>query len=102
MSAGVEVECDGLVATIVGTEGADELTGTDEADVIVGLGGNDVIVAGAGHDVVCGGIGDDKIVGGAAVTCCLAVRALTPSTGTMAGTGSRVAPAMTSEGWFGG
>lgn len=52
VGAAVEHECDGLVATIVGTEGDDELVGTDQQDVIVGLGGNDVISGGASNDVV--------------------------------------------------
>ena len=55
-----EFECDGLVATIVGTEGDDELLGTDEGDVIVGLGGDDVILPGAGDDVVCAGAGRER------------------------------------------
>ena len=57
--------CDGLVATIVGTNGADVIMGTDGKDVIVGLGGNDRIIGGRGHDVICGGTGKDRISGGA-------------------------------------
>lgn len=45
--------CNGKVATIVGTAGAEVLTGTDAADVIVGLGGNDTINAKGGNDVIC-------------------------------------------------
>jgi Ca2+-binding RTX toxin-like protein len=57
-------KCLGKTATIVGTEGDDELVGHDEADVIVGLGGNDHIVGRKGADVACGGDGDDRIAGG--------------------------------------
>ena len=35
--------CNGKAATIVGTNGADDLRGTSGRDVIVGLGGNDEI-----------------------------------------------------------
>jgi Ca2+-binding RTX toxin-like protein len=67
-SQAVEVEavekCDGLVATIVGTEGDDVLVGTEGNDVIVGLGGDDVIDGLGGDDVICGGDGDDVIRGG--------------------------------------
>ena len=74
-----EFTCNGLPATIVGTDGNDTLIGTEGVDVIVGLagrdriyglGGNDVlcgggsrdrIYAGRGHDIVLGGDGDDRI-----------------------------------------
>lgn len=65
--------CDGVPATIVGTEGPDVLTGTADRDVIVGLGGDDVIDGLAGDDLICagpgadvaeGGSGDDTILGG--------------------------------------
>lgn len=56
--------CDGLVATVVGTEGDDQLVGTQGDDVIVGLGGNDDISLLDGNDVACGGGGDDVIFGG--------------------------------------
>lgn len=56
--------CDGRTPTIVGTQGADDLTGTPGDDVIAGLGGRDTIAGGAGDDVVCGGAGPDEIVGG--------------------------------------
>ncbi len=58
------VSCDGIRATIVGTDGDDVLAGSDGADVIVGRGGFDVIDAGAGNDIVCGGGGDDALDGG--------------------------------------
>lgn len=53
--------CNGLPATVVGTDGADFLKGTDGDDVIVALGGNDVVRGGPGNDVVCGGRGHDHI-----------------------------------------
>jgi Ca2+-binding RTX toxin-like protein len=62
-SAAAAPTCDGLVATIIGTQGDDLLNGTPNADVIVGLGGNDVIRGGLGDDVICGGSGDDNIAG---------------------------------------
>jgi Ca2+-binding RTX toxin-like protein len=66
--------CDGLVATVVGTNGSDAVVGTGGNDVIYagmgadtvdGLGGDDVICTGSGDDVVDGGLGDDTIEGGA-------------------------------------
>jgi pimeloyl-ACP methyl ester carboxylesterase len=62
LSAQAQV-CNGLMATIVGTEQDDELQGTEGNDVIVGGGGNDRILADAGDDVVCGGAGDDDLIG---------------------------------------
>jgi len=56
--------CNGLAASIVGTEGDDELIGTDEADVIVGLGGNDRIWGLDGNDTICAGDGADSVYGG--------------------------------------
>ncbi len=56
--------CDGLPATIVGTDGADVLVGSAGPDVIVGLGGNDHISGGGGDDVICGGPGRDNLSGG--------------------------------------
>lgn len=57
------VECNGLEATIIGTEGHDLITGTSGPDVIHGLGGHDVIFGLAGDDVICGGDGNDSIFG---------------------------------------
>lgn len=57
--------CDGVVATIVGTDGADTLTGTPARDVIVGLGGNDTITGMGGNDLICAGAGDDVVTTGA-------------------------------------
>lgn len=53
----------GLVATITGTNGNDDLLGTAGADVIFGLGGNDRITSLGGNDVICGGDGDDQLFG---------------------------------------
>ena len=58
-------ECFSVAATIIGTDGADELTGTAGHDVIVGLGGIDVIRGGGGDDILCGGAGTDRLIGGA-------------------------------------
>lgn len=54
----------GLVATITGTAGDDDLVGTPGDDVIFGLGGNDRIAGLGGNDIICGGPGDDEISGG--------------------------------------
>ncbi|MDQ4134320.1 MAG: hypothetical protein M3179_14225 [Actinomycetota bacterium] len=56
--------CFGFNATIIGTEGADNLVGTRGRDVIIGLGGDDRITASYGNDIVCGGEGNDFIAGG--------------------------------------
>lgn len=56
--------CDGLPATIVGTDGADRLVGTAGDDVIAGLDGTDVIVGGGGDDTICGDAGPDELAGG--------------------------------------
>ncbi len=53
--------CDGLPATIVGTEGDDDIDGTAGDDVIAGLAGDDKIDGKGGNDTVCGGAGDDEI-----------------------------------------
>lgn len=56
--------CAGLVVTIAGTEGADDLTGTPGTDVINGGAGDDRIDGLAGGDVICGGAGNDLLRGG--------------------------------------
>jgi Ca2+-binding RTX toxin-like protein len=56
--------CNGLQATIVGTDGDDVINGTNKMDVIVGLGGSDIINSKGGDDVVCAGDGDDIVNGG--------------------------------------
>ncbi|MDP9068388.1 MAG: hypothetical protein M3N53_08615 [Actinomycetota bacterium] len=56
--------CMGQEATIVGTDGPDEIVGTQYSDVIVGLGGDDVITdVSTEWDLVCGDAGDDRISG---------------------------------------
>jgi Ca2+-binding RTX toxin-like protein len=56
--------CNGKPATIVGTDGGDDLVGTQGPDVIVGLGGNDINIKGlGGNDVICGGKGRDFLWG---------------------------------------
>src|SRR5207249_11458563 len=51
-AAGAEPMCFGKPATILGTEGDDNLTGTAGADVIIGLGGNDTINGAGGGDLI--------------------------------------------------
>lgn len=53
----------GLVATITGTVGNDDLMGTLGDDVIFGGDGNDRITGLGGNDTICGGNGDDEIYG---------------------------------------
>ncbi len=59
----LEERCQGLLPTIVGTDGNDTLRGTNGADVIMGLDGVDTITGGNGDDVVCGGRGNDVLAG---------------------------------------
>lgn len=55
--------CGGMLATIVGTPGDDNLLDTAADDVIATLAGNDSILANlGGDDAICGGGGDDNIV----------------------------------------
>lgn len=63
LTGGVEPgpTCNGLDATIVGTEGPDRLIGTNGPDVIVALGGNDFISGLGGDDVICAGEGVDRV-----------------------------------------
>jgi Ca2+-binding RTX toxin-like protein len=56
--------CDGRVATIIGTNGANAIYGTPGPDVIVGLGGGDAIYGLGGDDAICGGGGGDVMYGG--------------------------------------
>ncbi|KAA1421120.1 calcium-binding protein [Nocardioides humilatus] len=62
--AAADNTCQGLSATIIGTDRADTIEGTAGIDVIVGRGGNDTIRAYGDNDVICGGAGDDKIFTG--------------------------------------
>lgn len=63
-SGDVSLRCQGEIATIVGTGGADEITGTSRRDVIVARGGDDVINGMGGADLICAGGGSDTIRGG--------------------------------------
>lgn len=62
--AGAIAFCQGEMATIVGTDAAENIDGTAGRDVIVGGLGGDVIFAAGGGDLICGGDGDDLIFGG--------------------------------------
>jgi hypothetical protein len=57
------VLCKGKEATLVGTDGADNIVGTSGRDVIAALGGNDKVNAKGGKDLVCAGGGKDKVSG---------------------------------------
>jgi Ca2+-binding RTX toxin-like protein len=61
------VTCDGMTATIVGTDSGETITGTAGADVIAALGGNDTVSGLGGDDRICGGGGDDTIYGDARI-----------------------------------
>ena len=63
-NGGGGITCEGETATIVGTNGNNDITGTSVNDVIAGLGGNDRIRAQGGNDIVCGGAGNDDMDGG--------------------------------------
>ena len=56
--------CNGVTATIVGTNGNDTLIGTAGVDVIVGLDGRDRIYGLDGNDIICGGGSRDRIWSG--------------------------------------
>jgi len=62
-AAADSVYCRSWEATIVGTDGPDEIFGTDGIDVIHGLGGDDIIHGLRGRDIICGGGGNDTIYG---------------------------------------
>jgi Ca2+-binding RTX toxin-like protein len=57
--------CEGVLATIVGTDRSERIRGTNGDDVIVALGGNDVIDGRGGDDRICAGGGNDTVRGGA-------------------------------------
>ncbi|MGQ0592846.1 MAG: S8 family serine peptidase, partial [Gammaproteobacteria bacterium] len=57
------VLCNGLPATVVGTDVRDILFGSPRDDVIHGLAGNDTIAGLDGNDVICGGPGRDRLSG---------------------------------------
>lgn len=56
--------CRGLAATLVGSDGPDELVGTAGRDVIVAGAGDDLVLAAGGDDVICAGDGDDEVHAG--------------------------------------
>jgi len=56
--------CDGLEATLIGTNGPDTLIGTNGDDVIVAGDGDDYIKGKGGHDIICAGGGNDEVNGG--------------------------------------
>lgn len=64
-TAAARPKCNGVVATKVGTNGADVIRGTKRRDVIVARGGNDRIIGRGGNDIVCAGGGADIVKGGA-------------------------------------
>ncbi len=55
--------CAGHKATMVGTEGPDQLTGTEKRDVIAALGGDDLVTGLGGNDLICGASGNDVVRG---------------------------------------
>ncbi len=55
--------CNGLVPTILGTDGADVLRGTNGRDVVVARGGDDDVTGANGDDVLCGNLGADRLAG---------------------------------------
>ncbi len=62
-SSNANATCRGKAATIVGTDGDDDLMGTDGNDVIVALGGDDRVKGGKGNDRICGNEGSDDLRG---------------------------------------
>ncbi len=61
----VQVLCNGLVATVVGTDAANVLSGTAGNDVIAAFGGDDTISGSGGDDTICTGAGSDIVIPGA-------------------------------------
>lgn len=55
--------CAGKHATLVGTQGDDNIVATDKRDVIAALAGNDKVAGLGGKDIICGGAGNDTIKG---------------------------------------
>ena len=55
--------CNGVPATIVGTDAGEFIWGTNGPDVIVGLGGDDTIEGLGGDDIICAGPGEDLVDG---------------------------------------
>jgi Ca2+-binding RTX toxin-like protein len=65
MGAYERVVCGKVLATRIGTAGADRISGTPGPDGILGLGGKDKLKGLKGNDSLCGGPGKDKLRGGA-------------------------------------
>ncbi len=63
-SANAVFDCDGHLATIVGTPGDDVIVGTPGNDVIMGLAGDDIIDGNGGCDIICTGAGSDVVTTG--------------------------------------
>jgi len=61
---GSNFKCQGKPATLVGTDGKDDIKGTRKTDVIVAFGGNDKVNGRGGNDVLCGNGGRDSLKGG--------------------------------------
>jgi Ca2+-binding RTX toxin-like protein len=59
-----EPRCHGRIATIVGSNGVDNIRGTSGRDVIWAGPGDDRVHASLGNDLVCGGSGADLLHGG--------------------------------------
>ncbi len=59
-----EAYCDGVLASIVGTDAGETIHGTPGVDVIVGLKGRDEIYGHGGDDLICSGSGSDTVYGG--------------------------------------
>jgi Ca2+-binding RTX toxin-like protein len=57
------LRCNGILATIEGTGGDDDLVGTPLVDVVVALDGDDEIRVSGDDDEVCAGPGDDAVRG---------------------------------------
>jgi len=53
------------MATLFGTNGANNLVGGVAADTILGAGGNDTLNGGGGNDNISGDSGNDSLIGGA-------------------------------------
>lgn len=56
--------CNGLLATIVGTNASELIVGTPRADVIIGRGGKDIILGRGGDDTICTGSGGGVVYAG--------------------------------------
>ena len=56
--------CNGLPATIIGTDGNDHREGTPGKDVFLMKGGDDAVSGLGGDDTACMGAGDDTFTGG--------------------------------------